>query len=350
MTKRYRHRNLIDATQALFSAVGLDTPLACTVAEILVEAELLGYDTHGLQFIPAYVKGIEEGVTARSGEPEVLRDGGNTLLIDARRLPGQWASVWTLDTALARLPEQGVVTVAIQRTENISCLATYAKRAADRGAMAIIASSSPGGGVVAPAGGKEGRLSTNPLALGIPADPHPILIDTSTASVSNRQIERRRRAGELLSGPHLIDASGVPSDDPEAFYGDPKGAIMPLGGTELGHKGFAFSLMVDAMTTSLAGTGRASDDAVGSNVFLQVIDPAAFGGEAAFRDEATALAETCRAAAPVNAASPVRVPGDRAYACWADRMENGVPLHPEVPGLYEPVFARYGIEPPQPMD
>ena len=96
--------------------------------------------------------------------------------------------------------------------------------------------------------------------------------------------------------------------------------------------------------------GRTSEESVGSNAFLQVIDPAAFGGEAAFRDEATVLGEIFRTAAPVNAESPVRVPGDRAYACWADRMENGVPLHPEVPGLYGLVFAKYGIDPPQSMN
>ena len=62
--------------------------------------------------------------------------------------------------------------------------------------------------------------------------------------------------------------------------------------------------------------GRTSEESVGSDAFLQVIDPAAFGGEAAFRDEATVLGEICRTAAPVNAESPVRVPGDRAYACW----------------------------------
>ena len=121
---------------------------------------------------------------------------------------------------------------------------------------------------------------------------------------------------------------------------------MPLGGTKLAHKGFALSLMVNAMTTSRAGIGRATDDSVGSNAFLQVIDPAAFGGETAFRDEATSLAETCRNAAPVKEGSPVRILADRAYACWADRIENCVPLHPEVPGRYGPVFARYGIDPP----
>ena len=157
---------MINTTESLFAAAGLEAPLARTVSEILVEAELLGYDTHGLQFIPAYVKGIEAGTTARNGEPDVLRDGGGTLLVDARRLPGQWATVWTLEAALKRLPEHGVVTAVLQRTENISCLATYAKRAADRGVLEIVATSAPSGGVVAPAGGKEGRLSTNPLALG----------------------------------------------------------------------------------------------------------------------------------------------------------------------------------------
>ena len=91
--------------------------------------------------------------------------------------------------------------------------------------------------------------------------------------------------------------------------------------------------------------GRTSEEFLCCIAFLQCIYLAAFGGEAAFRDEATVLGEICRTAAPVNAESPVRVPG-RGYACWADRMENGVTLHPELPGPYGPVFAKYGIDPP----
>ena len=348
MTALYRHEHLIVSTAQLFAAAGLDKPIAQTVAEILVEAELLGYDTHGLQFIPAYIKNIESGETKRLGKPTILRDGGNTLLLDALGLPGQWATVQALEMAWARLAEQGIVTVVIRHCANISCLATYAKRAADLGALAIVATSSPTHGVVAPPGGKQGRVSTNPMAIGIPTGAHPILIDTSTASVSNRQIERTRRAGGRLAQPVLIGADGNPSDDPDTFYGDPKGAIMPVGGAELGHKGFAFSLMVEALTTSLAGVGRA-EQGEGSNVFLQLINPAAFGGAEAFRGETSALGDWCRDAAPVDPENPVRMPGDRAHHCWRDRVENGVSLHAEVPGLFAPVFARYGIDAPRPI-
>ena len=348
MTALYRHEHLIESTAQLFAAAGLDRPIAQTVAEILVEAELLGYDTRGLQFIPVYIKNIENGETKRQDKPGILRDGGNTLLLDALGLPGQWATVQALEMAQARLAEQGVVTVVVRNCANISCLATYAKRAADFGSLAIITTSSPTHGVVAPPGGKQGRVSINPMAIGIPTEAHPILIDTSTASVSNRQIERTRRAGARLAQPVLMGPDGKPSDDPNAFYGDPKGAIMPVGGVELGHKGFAFSLMVEALTTSLAGVGRA-EQGDGSNVFLQLIDPAAFRGVEAFRGETSALGDWCRDALPIDLAKPVRMPGDRAHHCWQDRIENGVSLHAEVPDLFAPVFARYGIDAPKPI-
>jgi LDH2 family malate/lactate/ureidoglycolate dehydrogenase len=113
-----------------------------------------------------------------------------------------------------------------------------------------------------------------------------------------------RRAGTRLAQPVLMGADGKPSDDPNAFYGDPKGAIMPVGGAELGHKGFAFALMVEALTTSLAGIGRAEQGG-GSNVFLQLIDPVAFGGVEAFRGETSARGDWCREALPIDSEKSV---------------------------------------------
>ena len=350
MPDRFHHQDLISATTALFEAAGLPTAPAHTVAEILVEAELLGYDTHGLQFIPAYIKGIETGAISTTGRPTILKDGGGTLAIDGAGAPGQWAVVEAMEMAFARLPEHGAVTTVLRDCGNISCLATYVRRTADRGALAILATSAPGNSVVAPPGGREGRVSTNPLAIGIPSDGHPVLIDTSTASVSNRQVERAQRAGARLAGPFLIDREGQESDDPATLSTEAGGAILPVGGSVLGHKGFAFSLMVEALTTALAGTGRADPaHSGGSNVFLQLIDPAAFGGEAAFRAETAALAAWCRDAAPITSEKPVRMPGDRAHACWDDYMRNGVRLHPEVTGVYKPVFQRSGIAAPEPI-
>jgi L-lactate dehydrogenase len=320
------------------------------VSEVLVEADLLGYDTHGLQFVPAYLSAIEAGRTTTSGVPDIIRDEGAALVLDGRGLPGQWVVRHALDIGLARLGSHPMVSLAIRRSQNIACLATYVKRAADQGALAVLAASAPHNAVVAPHGGREPRLSTNPLAIALPTDGNPILIDTSTASTTNRFIERTRRAGEHLPEPWLVDAGGALSDDPEVIYADPPGAILPAGGAVQGHKGFALSILVEALTSGLAGAGRATPEMAGGNhVFLLLIDPAAFGGADAFRRETGHMAQMCRETMPIDPGRPVRMPGDRAHARLADQLANGVQLHPEILQRLAPCFAQYGVAPPSPL-
>lgn len=348
MTDRYRHTDLIACTATLFQRAGLDEIIAQTVAEILVEAELLGYGTHGLQFVPAYIAGVESGRTATSGEPAILKDNPGALLLDARRLPGQWVVVRALDLALERLSDTGMIGVAIRGSENISCLATYVRRAVARGVMAVLTTSSPGNAAVAPFGGRAPRYSTNPIAIGIPTDGTPILIDTSTSSTTNRMIERTRRSGGRLARKWLVDNAGRPSDDPEAFYADPPGAITPAGGLDQGHKGFAFAILVEALTSGLSGLGRA-DGAAGGNVFLQIIDPQAFGGSDAFRRETGSFAEYCRDTPPLDPDAPVRMPGDRAAALYDDQTVSGVALHPEILPRMTPLLEKYDVALPAPI-
>lgn len=353
--ERFRADDLIGCTRQLFERAGLDSPIAAAVAEILVEADLLGYDTHGLQFVPAYLADLEAGRTTRSGAPEILNDGGSGLLLDARLLPGQWVVLRALDMARARIGEHPVVTVVMRGCQNISCLATYVKRAADGGLLALLTTSTPGNAVVAPHGGREPRLSTNPIAIGIPTDGAPILIDTSASATTNRRIERARRAGQRLPQAWLVDNKGRPSIDPEAIFTAPPGAILPAGGLDMGHKGFALALFVEALTSALAGCGRAAladgkDGPVrGSNVFLQLIDPAAFGGIEAFRRETGFLGEICRQTLPLADGPAVRVPGDRAQDALSEQRRNGVALHPEIMQRMRPCLDKYGISPPPPL-
>ncbi|MBL4719584.1 MAG: Ldh family oxidoreductase [Alphaproteobacteria bacterium] len=347
MAERYRASDLLECASLLFQRAGLDAPIAAVVAEILVEADLLGYATHGLQFTPAYIAGIETGRTATSGEPVIINDHGGTLLLDAAGLPGQWVVVKALEMAFARLDTHPVVCMVIRGSENISCLATYVKRAALQGYMAILTTSSPGNAAVAPFGGRVAQYSTNPMAFGIPTDGNPILIDTSMSSTTNRLLEKTRRTGGRLPGQWLIDNKGQRSDDPEDFFADPPGAIAPAGGADLGHKGFAFAILVEALTSGLAGVGRADgDDAKGSNIFLQVIDPAAFGGPDAFKRETGYFAALCRDTPPLSPDSPVRMPGDRAFDLYERQQRDGVDLHPEIMARIRPLLEKYQITAP----
>ena len=275
MTDRYAAADLTVAAKTLFEKAGAAAPIAQAMADILVEADLLGYGTHGLQFVSAYLAAMEGGKTAREGEPEIVIDNGSALVLDGKGLPGQWVMVRAL--ALARAKDNPMVGIAIRNTANISCLATYARRAALKGYFAIVAASAPTTRAVAPFGGASPVIGTNPFAVGMPGRDHPILIDTSAAAVTNRAIERAQRLGEKLPFPALVGADGQVSDDPAVLKTDPPGAIRPAGGDEAGHKGFALGLLVEALTSGLAGLGRASDKPpAGNAVYLQLIDPRGF--------------------------------------------------------------------------
>lgn len=343
---RYRAEDLTRAAETLFQRAGLASEIAAAVAETLVEADLLGFDTHGLRFCPAYVKDIETGGAATSGRPAILNERPGGLTVDGKRLPGAWVLYEAIREAEARLSETATVAVAVRNARNAGCLATYCRREALKGRMMLLTASAPTNAVVAPFGGREGKLATNPFAAGIPATPHPIVFDTSAAAVSNRMTERARDAGQKLKGAYVVGADGRPSDDPAALFGPPKGAILSSGGLDQGYKGFAFGLLTEMLTSGLAGTGRDDADAAGQSLFLLLIEPDAFGGRDRLSASAEALAEQCRASAPMAGFDDVRVPGDRAARRHATQLAEGVALAPDVmPGLL-PLLERYDVEAP----
>ena len=127
---------------------------------------------------------------------------------------------------------------------------------------------------------------------------------------------------------------------------EPKGAVLPLGGDELGHKGFALALIVEMMTASLGGFGRAdATDHWGASVFMQILDPAKFGGAAAFRRESSALAASCRAAKP-RPGMRVRMPGERAQSERRRQLHESVNLHPDIAPMLAPWAKKFGIAKP----
>ncbi|MBF0280411.1 MAG: Ldh family oxidoreductase [SAR324 cluster bacterium] len=349
MSIRYHKNVLINSVGALFLEAGLDEPIAKAVAEILVEADLLGYSTHGLQFVPAYLSGIEGGDTKLSGIPRIIHDQESALVLDAQKLPGQWSVLHALKIGLERIKKIPLVTISIRRSGNISCLATYVRRAADQGLIGILMASGPGNAGVAPHRAKAPLLSTNPIAFAVPAQNGMILADTSTASSSMRAIERAKRENTKLPEGRIINYSGKASTDPDDILSSPAGAILPMGGLDLGHKGFAFSILVEALTSGLSGAGRSSSDQYGNNVFLMLLEPDGFSGASSLKSEMEHLATRCREMPAIDPDNPVRIPGDRALALFEEQSREGIVLHPEIIGLLEPCFRRYRLTPPVPI-
>ncbi len=333
--------------QALLVRAGLPDDQAQAVAAVLVDGDLMGHTTHGLQLLAGYLGEIEKRGMAVEGEPEVLSSRPAAQLWDGRRLPGPWLVLRALDRAAALAKAQGTGTIVIRRSHHIASLASYHRRAAEQGLVLLLACSDPNTASVAPFGGLDPVFTPNPVSAGFPTGGTPVSVDISTSTTTNGLTNRLHQQGGKLPAPWLIDGHGQPSDDPAVLFNEPKGTILPLGGLDSGHKGYGLSLLVEALTGGLAGHGRADPrEGWGATVFLQVLDPQAFAGLAAFERQVGEVARQCRASKPATAGRPVRLPGERGYRQAASQADSGVALHAGILESLVPWARKYGVAVP----
>jgi len=347
---RYAAAALLRFVSRLFEAAGLEPSRAEVVAEALLEGDLMGHSTHGLQLISRHLDGILGGAIARDGNPIVVADHDAAFTWDGGYLPGPWLVRAAMKIGFERIGRLPVVTAVIRRSGHIGCLAAYPRLAVERDLMMLLTSSDPGVEIVAPHGSTEPRYTPNPIAAGWPTTGQPVIVDTSPSTTTAGMLGRLARAGATCAGPWLVKASGEPTDDPAILSVPGGGAILPLGGVELGHKGFALALIVETLTSALAGFGRADGvEQDGASVFLQLINPRLFGGLNEFRRETSWLADACTTAAPRPGLAPVRMPGARGLALREQQLRDGVTLHEDtLPGLKR-WAGHFGIPAPLPI-
>ena len=329
MANRYNIEELILYIEALFLAAGMDADKSAIVAQLLVEADLMGHTTHGIAQAPAYLSGLENGLMLGTGDPIVVSDRGATITWDGQRISGVWLTAMAIDLSVDRAKKYGTATMAIRRSGHIACLATFLTRATEKGCMIELASSDPSIASVAPYGGTKPAFTPNPIAIGIPTNENPILIDISASITTNGLTGRLFSEGKKLPGDWVQDKSGRATNDPAVLFTEPPGTILPIGGKEYGHKGFGLALMIEALTQGLSGLGRADPpEGWGAAVYLKVTDPSAFGGMDEFTRQTSWLAESCRNNPPAEGVDNVRLPGDNAILNKAEAIANGLELYP----------------------
>ncbi|MDO9709119.1 Ldh family oxidoreductase [Paracraurococcus lichenis] len=334
----------------LFEQGGMEEEKAAAVAEILVEGDLMGHDTHGLALLGPYLDGLAGGDMQGRGRPTVLSATPVAETWEGAKLPGPWLVRRAADLASERAVTFGLAAVSIRRAHHIGCLAAYLPRIVERGQVLLIFSSDPGTASVAPWGGTRRIITPNPVAAGWPGPSGPVMIDVSMSITTNGMTGRRRAEGTRFPYDALLDAEGNPTDDPEAFFTEPAGTLLPLGGMAAGHKGFGLGLMVEALTSALGGYGRADPPAGwGASVLVLVIDPARFGGTEAFLREAGWMEQAVRGNPPARGGPPPRLPGERAWQRRAAALAEGVALHPSIPPVLAARAAAAGLAVPLPL-
>ena len=230
------------------------------VAELLVRSEVGGHPSHGLRRLTPYAEGWRAGTIVPSAEAEIVSDGGSTLTIDGHRALGQVVCTLAADLAAERALAHGAAAVAVRRSAHCGRLADYADRVCGKGvAVLLFANDSGAAQTVAPPGALAARLSTNPLAAGIPrAQPPHLVLDMATSVAAFGKVRVLEDRGEPV---------------PEAWVRG--GLLQPAGGA----KGFALALLVEALAGIVTGSGAVSADPGPDDqgVFLVAVDPARFG-------------------------------------------------------------------------
>lgn len=340
----YPAERLVRFAEQMLLKLGLEADKATAVAEILVEGDLLGHTTHGLHLLGPYLKDLESGSMTKSGDPITRADLPAALSWDGRRLPGPWLVRRALELGVARARIYGTCTLSIRRSHHIACLAAFLRPVTAQGMMVILTCSDPWVKGVAPHGGRGDVITPNPIAAAWPTQNDPVILDVSMSITALGLARRVHREGGRMPGKWLIDASGRPTDDPAVLFAQPPGAILPVGGIDHGHKGFALGLLVEALTSGLAGHGRSDpEEGWGANVFAQVLNPAAFGGTADFIRQMTGLSDACHAVPPREGFDRVRLPGEGGLQRRREQLETGVRLYPGILDGLKPWAEKLGV-------
>lgn len=328
----------------------MDAAIADVVVEVLLEGDLLGKSTHGLLLLNPYLASIAKGQMALSGVPEVVKEVAGNIALDAGYLPGPYVVKQAIERMREKVESFGVTTATISRAHHIACLQAYLKPVTDLGYMIVLTCSDPSCVSVAAYAGVKPVCTPNPIAVGIPTQSTPILIDISASTTTNGRTLQLYKQGLKYPSDCLQTAQGVPTNDPAALFEEPPGTILPLGGPDYGYKGFALAIIVEALTAALCGHGRSDDPGQwGASVFLQLIDPKCFGGLDHFRRETESFAQTCRHSGPDPSRPTVRMPGDAALKLRETQLAQGVALHPSIMPALQKWTEELAVIVPEPL-
>ncbi|MGP0064830.1 MAG: Ldh family oxidoreductase [Isosphaeraceae bacterium] len=315
----------------LLIAAGVPRDEAAVVSASLVGANLRGHDSHGVMRIPQYVDYVERGNYRTGVDLEIVQETPALVVCDGHWGLGQVQAHRLLDLVIPKARALGVAVGTARDCGHIGRLGEYAERAAGLGLL-LLATVNNGGAVqrVAPPGGIEPRLSTNPFCAGVPTtDPDaPIVVDFGTSIVAEGKVRGYYISKQRVPEGWLLDHQGAPTTDPAVLYEPPLGTILPLGGTQ-SYKGFGLGLILDLWAGGLSGgpCSQASDRRVpGNNVFFLVMDQAGFVADDHLSRQASELAESIRATPRVPGVDAVLLPGDPERLTFEVRNVRGIPL------------------------
>ena len=319
-----------------FSKFGFNDEEARIITDVLMLSDLYGIESHGMQRLVRYHKGIEKGMIKLDAKPEIVFETPVSAVIDAHDAMGQVVAHRGMELAIEKAKKSGIAIVSIKNSNHFGIAGYYAKMACDAGLVGFACTNSEA--IMVPTFGKKAMIGSNPIAMAAPAKPYPFFFDASTTVVTRGKLEIYNKAEKPLPDSWALNKDGHPSNDAsdvlKNIVAKNGGGIMPLGGSveQTGsHKGYGWG-MVCEFFSSILSMGTTSNKCCVNNVSgichgLAAINPAFFGDADAIAEHFSTFLAELRECLKATATTEIYTHGEKEIAAVEDRKKNGIKVN-----------------------
>lgn len=346
---------LVRFCQNVFASYGFTAEQAKTITDVLLQADLYGIESHGIQRLVRYHDEIRRGMVVIGAVPEIVHETAVSAVIDARQAMGQLAGVQAMQLAISKAEKSGIGLVAVRNSNHFGIAGYYTKMACDRDLIGISMTNTEA--IMVPTFGCKAMLGTDPIAVAMPADPIPFLFDASTTVVTRGKIEVHRKKDAPLPTGWALDAQGGVTPDAalvlDNIINRRGGGILPLGGAgELlgGHKGYGLALICELFTGIMAGGPTANHlSSVAPTADIShcfwAIDYGLFGHKQDIRANFSAYLRELRASARAIGQERIYTHGEKELERCRMIKEQGVPVNEKTHRELEQIGRDCGLDP-----
>ena len=312
----------------VLTGAGVSDDEAQVVADELQEANLVGHDSHGIMRLMQYAEHIEQGFIKHGSDFEIVKDAPSFLVADGHFNFGQVSARKALDLGIEKARAVGTATVMVRNCNHVGRLGSYSQKAAKSGIGSMMAVNAPGPGGVAPYGGMERRLGTNPISMSAPWGDDAFVLDMTTSATAEGKLRVAHQKGESVPEGMIIDKDGNPTTDPGDYYEG--GTLLPLGGP-LAFKGYGMSVMIDLFAGAMSGSGLCRTDLPrGANgVWMYLVDVNQFIDDSEYSPLIDTYVDAIKGTKKLPGVNEILMPGEIEQRRRAGRVESGVAIPDE---------------------
>ena len=333
---RYTYDQLNTFCMDAFMKFGFNQSEARIITDVLLLSDLYGIESHGMQRLVRYHKGIEKGLIKVDAVPEIVHETPVSAVIDAHDSMGQLVSHKAMSLAIEKAKKTGMAIVSVRNSNHFGIAGYYAKMACDQGLMGMAMTNSEA--IMVPTFARMAMIGSNPIAVALPAEPYPFFFDASTTVVTRGKLEVYNKMGKPLPEGWALDKDGHPSTDAKDvlknIVAKNGGGIMPLGGNteQLGsHKGYGYGMLCEIFCSVFSQGTPSSHVNVGGKSGtchgFMAVDPNVFGNAEEIKAHFSDYLRELRNAPKADGAARIYTHGEKEVEAYADRMKNGIDVN-----------------------